>query len=185
LEKELSNFQQLHNMSMVGNKNYQIVLNMLKPEKMNVDSLKTTWKGLVQINTNNFNQISDSLGIFSREDSAYMQLQASRLKYLNSVNNFFELLRICEKDKRYALFMNTISEDFILYQVEINNYTQCHKKRIIDRSKDISNEVTESSFGFMILGFSPFIFIVFIGIIYVLLASGFLLYMFFRPPISE
>ncbi len=179
LKKELNNFQSLQRITIVSNKNYFLLFQFFNAKAINADSIKKEWNKSLNLNSSNFDKLSDSLGILSKQDLKYKNLINARAKYLKNVDYFLDHISNEDKTLQTSFFVLTVNPSFTNYQDQLNDYTLHYSLKLSNHSNEISYSVASSSLSFILFGFSPLIFTLVLTFGYFFMVAGLLVYIFF------
>lgn len=181
--ENLQNFQQIITKS---NSNYFILNQIIRESDSNKrDSLEHIWKEATSLNSTTLNKLSDSLNILIKEDPKYKTLIQTRNNYLMTCDSFFVLNHLSDPKNQAIFFVNKVMPRFKLYQDQLADYIEYFKKKIYDKTEEISHDVYLNSQGFLLFGFSPVIFILLVVVIYFLMVGFSILYFLIFDPLPE
>jgi len=182
IEKESNNFEMLQQITYNSFKNFHALKNIVVSDKnKKTDSLIKRWHLYTDSNTMYYNQVIKNTESHPNDKKSFDDLINTRKKYMQSVQILLQFYTAGQKDSCNNYLNNTVRSVFWDYQDKLNDFVEYHKNEILNFSKDISNDVNNKSANYVLLGFSPFLILLIIGIVY-LIVMGILFLIIYIDP---
>lgn len=170
IEKELESFSNLQKITKESNKNFYTLSKILyqKDSLQRVNLIKER-QTISDQNTKYFENIALISYLDSTSAKELTELLRLRFIFLTNCDVYLKMISTFPKDSCYSYFYNTLTQSFLNYQDKLQDFTQIHKKELLNYSDDITNNVNKSSRNILLFGLSPLILILIIALIYIVI----------------